>query len=226
VEKVMMTDLEGKFVFMNNQKIYCTSAIRGALIGVVIALVVLLVCTWSPLICICSTLSILCTMMSVIGLTTMGGWTLGTLEAILISILSGFSVDYVVHLAHAYSHSHGTREERVIAAFSDMGSPVLSGMITSVLASLPLLACQIVFFTKFGIFLLLTIVFSWIFANFGFMSILATIGPAKSKASKNENLNNQNAGAPNVYQAHPGSVNNQAPNTQPPSVHTVRRAPL
>jgi len=75
----MMTDLEGKFVFMNNQKIYRTSSIRGALIGVVIALVFLLVCTWSPLISICSTLRIQCTMTSVIGLATMGGWTLGTL---------------------------------------------------------------------------------------------------------------------------------------------------
>jgi len=103
--------------------------------------------------------------------------------------------------------------------------PVLSGMIILVLASLPLLACQIVFFTKFGIFLLLTMAFFWILANFGFMSILATIGPAKSKASKNEDLKFQNAGAPNVYQAHPGSVNNQAPNTQPPSMHTVCSAP-
>ena len=38
---------------------------------------------------------------------------------------------------------------------------------------------------KFGTFLCLTIVFSWIFANFGFMSILATIGSAKEKEKPN-----------------------------------------
>ena len=176
--RVMMTDMDGKFVFMNNQRIYRTSAVRGALIGLGIAFCVLLLCTWSLTISLLSSLSILCTMISVIGLTTMMGWTLGTTEAIQISILAGFSVDYVVHLAHAYASSNAaTREERVVAAFSDMGSPVMSGMITSVLASLPLFLCTITFFAKFGTFLCLTIGFSWIFANFGFMSLLASIGP-------------------------------------------------
>jgi hypothetical protein len=41
----------------------------------------------------------------------------------------------------------------VLATFSEMGSPVMSGMITSVLASLPLFACNIVFFSLFGTFL-------------------------------------------------------------------------
>jgi len=175
-----------KFVFMNNQGIYRTSSIRGALIGVAIAFVVLLGCTWSPLLAFCATLSILCTMMSVIGLTTMVGWNLGTVEAILISILAGFSVDYVVHLAHAYSHNYGTREERIVATFSEMGSPVFSGMCTSVLASLPLFACNLQFFSKFGTFLCLTIAFSWIFANFGFMSILATVGTDKVDPKKKQ----------------------------------------
>jgi len=54
-------------------------------------------------------------------------------------------------------------------------------MITSVLASLPLFACNLQFFAKFGTFLCLTILFSWVFANFGFMSIIATIGGDKQK---------------------------------------------
>ena len=172
-------------------------------------------------------------MSAVIGLTTMVGWALGTVEAILISILAGFSVDYVVHLAHAYSHSCGTVDERIVATFSEMGSPVFNGMCTSVLASLPLFACNLQFFFKFGTFLCLTIGFSWVrnpscaprtaggpgvchalkqhdccnlhwracepalvglavvaplpltpaprqmFANFGFMSILASVGTEK-----------------------------------------------
>ena len=69
--EVLMTDrYDGmanggsKFVFMNNQAIYRTSSLQGALIGVAIAFVVLLACTWSPLLAGCATLSILCTMMS------------------------------------------------------------------------------------------------------------------------------------------------------------------
>ena len=62
--EVFMTEMNEKFIFMNNQMIYRTSAIRGALIGVAIAFAVLLLCTWSPLLAVCATLSILCTMMS------------------------------------------------------------------------------------------------------------------------------------------------------------------
>jgi len=191
--KVLMTDrFDGmargasKFVFMNNQRVYRSSAIQGALIGVAIAFVVLLACTWSILLTVFATLSILATLVSVLGILTMFGWTLGSVEAILISILAGFSVDYVVHLAHAFSHNYGTLEERIIDTFSEMGSPVLSGMITSVLASLPLFACSLQFFEKFGSFLCLTILFSWLFANFGFMSVVATIGGAKQHPSKKQ----------------------------------------
>jgi len=100
---VQMTELRGKFTFMNNQKIYRTSSMTGALLGIAIAFGVLILCTWSLVITVFSTISILCTFMSVIGLTTMMGWTLGTTEAILITILAGFAVDYVAHLAHGKS---------------------------------------------------------------------------------------------------------------------------
>jgi predicted RND superfamily exporter protein len=102
---VQMTELSGKFTFMNNQKIYRTSSVTGALIGIAIAFGVLILCTWSLVISVLSTISILCTFMSVIGLMSMMGYTLGTTESILITILAGFAVDYVVHLAHGMSFS-------------------------------------------------------------------------------------------------------------------------
>jgi len=61
--------------------------------------------TWSVLMATTSTVCILATLVSVIGLVTMRGWELGTVEAILISFLAGFSVDYTVHFAHCYSAS-------------------------------------------------------------------------------------------------------------------------
>jgi hypothetical protein len=51
-------------------------------------------------------------------------------------------------------------------------------------ASLPLFACNLQFFVKFGTFLCLTILFSWLFANFCFMGVLATIGRSKEKPAK------------------------------------------
>merc|ERR1711966_527070 len=89
----------------------------------------------------------------------------GSIESTLIGIIAGFSVDYVVHLAHAYEIASGDTYARVTEAFSDLGISVFNGMITSVLAKIPLFFCSLQFFAKFGTFLCLTIAYSWIFAK-------------------------------------------------------------
>ena len=110
---------------MNNQAIYRTSAIRGSMIGVGIAFIVILLATQSIITSTLACISICSVLVSMIGLMVMMGWSLGTIQSILISILAGFSVDFVVHLAHAYCHSRGTRDMRTTAALAEMGSPVL-----------------------------------------------------------------------------------------------------
>jgi len=182
---VVMTDLDEKFVFMNNQAIYVQSAIQSAILGVCIAFVVLLISTRVFHIAFFASLSITCVLVSVVGTMVMLGWYLGSIESILIGIIAGFSVDYVVHLAHAYEIASGNTYERITEAFGDLGISVFNGMITSVVASIPLFFCQLQFFAKFGTFLCLTIAFSWVFANFGFMSLLAQLKiPLKEKGCR------------------------------------------
>jgi len=170
---VVVTDLDNKFVFMNNQVIYMKSALQSSILGIAIAFVVLLISTRVFHIAFFASLSITAVLVSVVGTMVMLGWKLGSIESILIGITAGFSVDYVVHLAHAYEIAEGDTYERVEEAFGDLGISVFNGMVTSVAASIPLFFCQLQFFAKFGTFLCLTIAYSWIFANFGFMSLLA-----------------------------------------------------
>jgi hypothetical protein len=63
--QVMMTDLNGKFVYMNNQRIFRTSALRGVLIGVSVTFVVILASTRSFLMAVASTACILASLISV-----------------------------------------------------------------------------------------------------------------------------------------------------------------
>eukprot|EP00980_Cylindrotheca_fusiformis_P007084 scaffold1482_cov120-Cylindrotheca_fusiformis.AAC.26 len=172
---VVVTDLDEKFVFMNNQAIYVRSAVQSSALGVGIAFVVLLISTRVFHLAFFASLCIISVLISVVGTMVMLGWDLGSVESILIGIVAGFSVDYVVHLAHAYEVAGGSTYARVTDAFADMGISVFNGMITSVGASIPLFLCSLQFFSKFGTFLCLTIAFSWIFANFVFMSILAQL---------------------------------------------------
>ena len=66
---------------------------------------------------------------------------------------------------------------KVTDALTHTGMSVLSGAISTILASIPMLFTQIIFFYKFGVFILLTIVLSLIFSLFFFASVLAEIGP-------------------------------------------------
>jgi len=178
----LMTDLNQKFVFMNNQRIYARSALESSLLGIGIAFTVLLLATRVFHIALFATLSITCVLISVTGTMVLSGWTIGTIESVLITILAGFSIDYVVHLAHSYTKGEGDTFTRIRFAFEEMGISVLNGMLTSVGASIPMFFCSLQFFSRFSFFLCSTIAFSWIFANFGFMSLLATAKiPIKKK---------------------------------------------
>lgn len=97
--EVIMTDLDGIFIFMNNQAIYVRTAVQSSLLGVIIAFVVLLLTTRVLHIALFASLSIVSVLVSVTGVMVLLGWYLGSIESILIGIIAGFSVDYVVHLA-------------------------------------------------------------------------------------------------------------------------------
>ena len=74
-----------------------------------------------------ASLTIMSVLVSVVGVMVMLGWELGSIEAILIGIIAGFSVDYVVHLAHAYEIAKGDTYSRLTEAFSDLGISVFNG---------------------------------------------------------------------------------------------------
>ena len=86
--------------------------------------------------------------------------------------------------ARRYVQKDLPAHEKVRESFGEMGVSVFSGMLTSIVASLPLFLCTITFFAKFGQFLCLTISFSWVFANFFFMSLLATFGGSPEEFAK------------------------------------------
>ena len=45
------------------------------------------------------------------------------------------------------------RGKRVVETFTGMGNAVLNGACTSIIASIPLMACELAIFSKFGFFM-------------------------------------------------------------------------
>merc|ERR1712118_221942 len=172
------------WAWMHTQTVFVSSALTGMITGTVLAFVVVLLATQQILVAFASVLTILGVLVSVLGSMVALGWELGTIESICLTILAGFSVDYVVHLAHAYVHAEKKeRLDKVRSALDEIGVSVLGGMLTSASAAVALMLCQLQFFHKFGVFLILTVSMSWIWANIGFMASMALFGPDSSTPS-------------------------------------------
>merc|ERR1711959_858475 len=172
------------WVWMHTQTVFVSSAITGMITGSVLAFVVVLLTTKQILVALASLVTIAGVLASVLGSMVALGWELGTIESVCLTILAGFSVDYVVHLAHAYVHAEKKgRSDKVRSALDEIGVSVLGGMLTSASAAVALMLCQLQFFHKFGVFLILTVSMSWIWANVAFMASMAFFGPDSSTPS-------------------------------------------
>jgi predicted RND superfamily exporter protein len=67
------------------------------------------------------------------------------------------SVDYIIHIAHAYHHSMLTsRRERTHSALLLRGSAVVSAAVTTIGSNFILLFCEVQLFPAFGRIVILT----------------------------------------------------------------------
>jgi len=153
-----------------------------ALIGMAISLFVAFVCvtifTMNIIVSFFTILAITAVVATVLCLLVVFGWNLGAMEAIASIMVVGLSVDYSVHLSHAYVECKSkTRWKRITFAINAVGLSILSGGITTMLAACVLSVAVIVFLQRFGI-LILCIIFFSSFYSFGFlMSLLSIFGP-------------------------------------------------
>jgi len=105
-------------------------------------------------------------------------WQLGSAECVSIVVCVGFAVDYVVHLASHYVHSEfDDRENRMRDSLREMGISILSGAITTILATVTLFICVLMLFSKFAIFVIMTTLFSVAYSLGFFSALCLAIGP-------------------------------------------------
>ena len=77
------------------------------------------------------------------------GFSLGIGEAIAGNMVIGLSIDYTLHLSHAYMHSDDkTRDGKVSHAATTMGVTVLAGAFTTFTSALFMVPCQLTFFSQ------------------------------------------------------------------------------
>eukprot|EP01061_Rhynchopus_euleeides_P006360 TRINITY_DN153_c0_g1_i4.p1 TRINITY_DN153_c0_g1~~TRINITY_DN153_c0_g1_i4.p1 ORF type:complete len:1387 (+),score=607.30 TRINITY_DN153_c0_g1_i4:112-4161(+) len=175
----------GAWVWMHTQSVLVKGAINGTAMSLGLAAIVVFFGTLNVWISVLVLLELFGVVGYVLGMMSLIGWELGTIESVAVTILVGLSVDYVVHLAVHYTHCHvdgsdgdvTERQQRVFATAVEMGPTVLGGAATSVGTALVLLLTWVQFFYKFGICFLLTILFSYIWSMFFFLPLMSVVGP-------------------------------------------------
>ena len=100
-----MTEHASGMIFLNAwvSKLFLQSAITSVCLAGGIALVILIIATHNIIMAALAFSSILLVVLSVLGVMVILGWKIGVIEAMCMSLIVGFSVDYVV-LSLNYIH--------------------------------------------------------------------------------------------------------------------------
>lgn len=151
-----------------------------------LAFAVLLIFTLNWRIAALATLTIGCIVSTVVGLVNVYGWKMDTFEAVCITILVGFSVDYTVHLGIAYNDhaafgDAGDRRARAVRAVSTLGISVCAGAASTAGACLFLFPATILFLPKFGQFMTSAVATAFVYALGFFAALLALVGPVDAQ---------------------------------------------
>lgn len=91
----------------------------------------------------------------------------------------GLAVDFSLHYAVSYRACISERKvDKVKTALQQMGGPTLMAAITSGAAGALMLPSHVLAYIQIGIFLLIVMGISWIYATLFLCSMLAVMGPS------------------------------------------------
>ncbi|XP_029177089.1 protein dispatched-like [Nylanderia fulva] len=148
-------------------------------VSLALALIVLVMVTLNPLVSLYAIVTVGATIIVTVAILILFGWKLDVLESVAISTAIGLAVDFSLHYAVSYRTCIFEKKiDRVRAALEKMGGPTLMAAITSGAAGALMLPSHVLAYIQIGIFLLLVMSISWIYATLFLCSMLAIIGPS------------------------------------------------
>lgn len=146
-----------------------------------LALVVLLLATLNILTSLYAITTITCSILVTMAVLVLLGWKLNVLESIAVSTAIGLTVDFSLHYTvHYRMVPDNLKADRVTAtryALGNMTGPALMAAITTGAAGAFMMPSLVLAYIQIGIFLLIVMSVSWVYATFHLGSILAIGGP-------------------------------------------------
>ncbi len=147
-------------------------------ISLLATMIVMFLTTLNFVITIYAILTISLAIISTLSALVLCGWVLNVIESLMLSLAVGLSIDFTIHYGVAYKLCKENQSSvRVRQASSDVGPAVLMACLTTFIAGLAMMPTRIVAFQQLGIFLMLIMTFSWLYATFFFQALLSAFGP-------------------------------------------------
>ena len=158
------------------QRQLVATAVLGIAVSLALAFVVISISSKNFIVAFLTTVAIGGIVCFVLTFIVLIGWGLGIIESISITILVGLSVDYVTHVSNSINESrlYG-RFPRVREGMTEIGISIFSSAVTTTLSAILLLGAIVIFFVRFGIFIIITILASALYAFIFYPSLALTI---------------------------------------------------
>ncbi|XP_022109848.1 protein dispatched homolog 1-like isoform X3 [Acanthaster planci] len=164
--------------FYNLQKSLATDTPISMGLSLAIAGVVLLLTTRNILISLYAMLSIAGAFSLTVGTLVLLGWRLNIFESAILTLAIGLSVDFTIHYGVAYRLAPSNlREDRTLSSLTAVGSAIAIAAFSTFVAGALMMPSSVITYVQLGIFLMLVMTMSWIYATFFFLSICRVIGP-------------------------------------------------
>ncbi|XP_058807655.1 protein dispatched [Phymastichus coffea] len=110
-------------------------------------------------------------------------WKLNVLESVVVSTAIGLAVDFSLHYGVIYRASDAKhRMDKAKTALQQMGGPTFMAALTSTAAGALMLPSKVLPYIQIGLFLIIIMTVSWIYATFFLCALLAIAGPSSNFA--------------------------------------------
>jgi hypothetical protein len=159
-----------------------TSLAQGSIFAISLAMgagfIVMLVTSLNILITIYAMVTIAFVIAVTVAVFVFQGWELGLGESFTITLAVGLSIDFTVHYGVAYKVSDQRhRKSRVYDTIATVGFAVTMAAVTTFLSGAAMMAGRLQSYRRFGLFLMITMVTSWVYATFFFLPVCRIIDP-------------------------------------------------
>lgn len=157
-----------------------------------VSMILLFMCTLDFSISLFAAITVIFSIVGSVAILVLMDWKLNILESVAITTAVGLAVDFSLHFGIHYRMSHHkTRKSSVTFAMTRIVGPTAMAALTTGVAGGLMLFSNVLPYRQIGIFLVVIMSTSWLFATLFLASLLRVAGPQKylwRRSSKNKVL--------------------------------------